>query len=223
MYFSRIIADYSCSEHLKKDLSNPYSTHKVLWKLFSESFEQKRNFLYRRELPIKEFACFYVLSSTPPLNPNKDWSIETKTFQPILIPNQILHFKLRVNAVRRYKSDLHKPLRIDIVDHFLLKNHNHSDISRELATHQATVQWMSEQAEKNGFEIFEKTIKIENYSKTKLIQKNIKKSNHITLSEIDLSGIIRISSPDLFLKRLYDGFGHGRSFGCGLMMIKKNP
>jgi CRISPR-associated protein Cas6/Cse3/CasE subtype I-E len=43
----------------------------------------------------------------------------------------------------------------------------------------------------------------------------------IELGVLDLEGDITVDLPDRFLSKLAHGFGKARSFGCGLMLIKR--
>ncbi|WP_408742519.1 type I-E CRISPR-associated protein Cas6/Cse3/CasE [Acetobacter peroxydans] len=41
------------------------------------------------------------------------------------------------------------------------------------------------------------------------------------LGILDLSGRIEITDPSLFLTQMAQGFGRAKSFGCGLMLIRR--
>ena len=42
-----------------------------------------------------------------------------------------------------------------------------------------------------------------------------------TLGIFDLKGTLLITSPEAFFKRLRQGFGRGKAFGCGLMLVRR--
>jgi CRISPR system Cascade subunit CasE len=43
----------------------------------------------------------------------------------------------------------------------------------------------------------------------------------ITLSVVDYEGVLQITDIDLFKKVFQEGIGQGRSFGLGMLLIKK--
>ncbi|WP_408742481.1 type I-E CRISPR-associated protein Cas6/Cse3/CasE [Acetobacter peroxydans] len=45
--------------------------------------------------------------------------------------------------------------------------------------------------------------------------------NAMKLGILDLSGRIEITDPSLFLTQMAQGFGRAKSFGCGLMLIRR--
>ncbi len=48
-----------------------------------------------------------------------------------------------------------------------------------------------------------------------------KKHREAAFSSVDLAGEIQISDPDTFIANLHKGIGRAKSFGCGLMMIRR--
>ena len=38
---------------------------------------------------------------------------------------------------------------------------------------------------------------------------------------LDMSGVVRVEEPALFLERIAQGFGRAKSFGHGLMLIRR--
>lgn len=48
----------------------------------------------------------------------------------------------------------------------------------------------------------------------------VKSRQVIQFSSVDYSGVLVVNEPMLFLRRLIQGYGKSRAFGCGLMLIK---
>jgi CRISPR system Cascade subunit CasE len=38
---------------------------------------------------------------------------------------------------------------------------------------------------------------------------------------LDMSGALEVTDPERFLTKLAQGFGRGKAFGCGLMLIRR--
>ena len=88
-------------------------SHRLLWAVFSDGPDRKRDFLWREE----DLGRFLVLSARAPLDPHHLFEIETKTFKPELAKGDKLRFVLRANAVVSRKTGGSRGRRDDIVMH----------------------------------------------------------------------------------------------------------
>jgi CRISPR system Cascade subunit CasE len=205
-------------ESYHQSFGNPYRTHQTLWDLFADVPERKRDFLYRQEQSERHPMQFYTLSERPPIAHNEHWQLESKRFQPVLKKGDYLTFCLQANPVRRTKMSDGKSRRLDIVDHYNLKKSKEiqGSASREDIMYQASTDWFQQQGAKHGFDI-DGTLKVEQYAKHTFQYK----SGQMTLTMIDYTGLLQVTEPNVFTQSLFRGFGHARSFGCGLMLIKR--
>lgn len=105
MYMSKIIVKPSL-----KNIGNIYSEHQALWRVFSDSKERNRDFLYR-QTGINEYI---TVSKRKPSNLSENFEVQTKLYDPRINKGDILDFSLRFNPVRKVRID-GKQVRYDIV------------------------------------------------------------------------------------------------------------
>lgn len=85
--------------------ANYYQIHQLLWKLFKDKPNDKREFLFRQDLDRQGLPVFYLLSKTPPKNFDDSLIIEGKPFEPKLQAGDKLAFSLRANPVAQLKEE----------------------------------------------------------------------------------------------------------------------
>lgn len=82
--------------------------------------------------------------------------------------------------------------------------------------------WLDGVAERNGFEIARTAddaprIQVDSYGQNKA-----SKSDHdIRFSTVDFSGELRVTNPELLQQTLFNGIGHAKAFGCGLLLVRR--
>ncbi|MBK6585350.1 MAG: type I-E CRISPR-associated protein Cas6/Cse3/CasE [Gammaproteobacteria bacterium] len=90
---------------------------------------------------------------------------------------------------------------------------------QELAA-EACTQWLcgsgddgSSRAGRGGFRVVDHSLGVDCYQQHR-------SRNHIRFSTVDLSGLLVVEDPATFERTLREGIGHGRAFGCGLVLVK---
>lgn len=221
MFLSRIRLNLDSRSAVEDLLTDEgYMWHQRLWQLFSDSPDRNRDFLYRREQS-REGLTFFSLSERTPRKDHPAWLVESKAFEPQLSAGTKLHFRLTANAVVRTRED-DKVRRHDIVMHH---KHQLKQAGKDKAlllqqselVQQAGEQWLENQGSKHGFEP-ERT-KADGYIGHKLHKRASTKP--VQFHTIDFEGALKVTDPEKFLQQLYSGFGSSKSFGCGLMLIRK--
>jgi CRISPR system Cascade subunit CasE len=48
-----------------------------------------------------------------------------------------------------------------------------------------------------------------------------KRDHLIRFSAVDFSGELLVTDPKLFQQALFDGLGHAKAFGCGLLLVRR--
>jgi CRISPR system Cascade subunit CasE len=71
------------------------ASHRLVWSLFADADDRKRDFLWREEAPGRLMA----LSTRMPADPHGLFDVESKPFEPMLRPGDRLGFTMRVNPV----------------------------------------------------------------------------------------------------------------------------
>jgi CRISPR system Cascade subunit CasE len=204
------------------------ATHRLLWTLFADAPDRRRDFLWREEprggvRPGR--ASFLVLSARPPLDRHGLFEVESKPFEPDLAPGDRLAFALRANpVVTRPDLDTGRHRRHDVVMdrlHALPKGARAEP--RFAATLEAGEAWLSAQGERAGFRLSRSTgatrLRVDGYEQVRIPRGRGQRA--ITFSVLDLEGALKVQTPDLFLAALTRGFGKAKAFGCGLMLIRR--
>jgi CRISPR system Cascade subunit CasE len=205
------------------------ATHRLLWTLFADHPERRRDFLWREESRAglrPGRASFLVLSARAPADRHDLFELESKPFEPTLAPGHRLGFSLRANpVVTRADPRTGRPRRHDVVMDRLhpLPNEARAD-ARLAATLDAGRTWLADQGARNGFRLplnaaCEPVLRVDGYDQVRLARGRGQKV--IMFSVLDLEGMLEVVAPDSFIEALARGFGKAKAFGCGLMLIRR--
>ena len=166
----------------------------------------------------------YYLLGPKPLQDSPFFTIETKPFEPALSPGDRLAFDLLLNATVDRKVGVDgrgKAIRqrCDVAMD-LLKAEAKVDRAeaRMSLAKEAACNWLTTRAEECGFHLDLDKLTLEGYRAERFARRGGKFG---TLGVFDLKGALTITEPNSFLARLRQGFGRGKAFGCGLMLIKR--
>lgn len=205
--------------------------HRLLWTVIPTEIrtevEQSRAagtpksaFLWRAD---RQRGRYYLLGPKP-LEESPFFTIETKPFEPALSLGNRLAFDLRLNATidRKVGEDGRGKAvrqRCDVAMD-LLKEEEKPDRagSRMQLAEKAACNWLTTRAEECGFHLDLDKLTLEGYRAERFARRGGKFG---TLGIFDLKGALTITEPNSFLARLRQGFGRGKAFGCGLMLIKR--
>lgn len=190
----------------------PDPLRRALWTLFSDSAERKRDFLWR----VEASGQIYILSERLPEDKHALFRLESKPFEPALAAGDRLRFVLRVNATIDRAGE-GPDRRVDVVMHALksLPQEERAAARMDAARREGSA-WLARQGGKRGFELEEAVA--ENYRALTIPRPS---GARMKLGVIDLAGVVRVSDPQAFLGVLAGGFGRARSFGNGLMLIRR--
>lgn len=223
LYFSRLTLNPAPSSRALIQLLNPENAnaaadahHRLIWTAFSDAKGRTRDFLWRYDGDNR----FYTLSARPPRPGDLFDKPAIKTFEPNLAIGDRLNFVLRANATKVSKQAGGK--RVDVVMDLLhdAPKGKRAEMRMKLAQ-LAGEAWVSRQGAAKGFAPL-KTV-VEGYTVLELRPETTKRANRPRLGVLDLSGILTVTDPDLFLPALAQGFGRAKAWGCGLMMIRRAP
>jgi CRISPR system Cascade subunit CasE len=249
MYFSfiRLRRDVSPKDLAAVGQGDGYRVHKLLWNLFSDGPERKRDFLYRYET-VKGWPTFYTVSARKPYDRQGLWEIMVKDYYPRLVERDRLSFKLRVNPTHRDKKErteeeievwlgsreqrglkqktpTKKRIRHDVVMD-AKKRIGFRDISHDQRPHvasliqEAGLTWLKGREMENGFSVNERDVRADGYYQHRLFKREGGK--RIVFSSLDFDGILSVTDRDKFVEKcLYHGIGASKGFGCGLMLVRR--
>jgi CRISPR system Cascade subunit CasE len=191
------------------------ASHRLVWSLFADSPDRKRDFLWREEAP----GRFMALSSRPPADPHGLFDVEFKRFEAVLRVGDRIGFTLRANpVVSRGEVKDQRGKRHDVVMDAL------RDVApAERASRRPEViisagrSWFARQGEGNGF-VPTGEAAIDGYDQIRIPRAAGKP---VVFSVLDLGGVLEVTDPPRFLARVAAGFGAARAYGCGLMLIRR--
>ena len=163
-----------------------------------------------------------MVSKRPPEDHDGIWSIESKDYAPKIQAGECYAFSLRVNPVVRRKGEDGKSRRHDVVMD-LKRRRDYQTTPRakrppegELIQ-EAGSKWLQSRAEKHGFSVSEEAIRVEGYHQ----YRSSRAGRKIIFSTLDITGVLRVDSPELFTQALHAGIGPAKAFGCGLMLVRR--
>ena len=242
MYFSRAwlnLAGLSAAE-ARQWGSDPYHRHRWVWRLFEEDPDVGRDFLFRVEdggstlgNPHRVGMAVYLVSRRKPVSQGP-WRVEVKPFAPHLRAGEWLTFKVRVNPVIKHrvrdagevgtKGGKAKHQRWDVVQAARKKAIASGEAvpPRGELVQEAGCGWLLKRAETLGFSLRPENLMASAYQHYRFQQSNRRGDrNWIGLSTLDLSGMLKVTDPELLTRALFQGVGPAKSFGCGLFMVRR--
>lgn len=233
MYFSVITPAENLLRQAAHELAKPlaqssYAEHQWLWQFFPSSEEQSRDFIFRRHA-LEQIPRFYVVSQRPPTAFSAAWQVQSRSYDPQLLEGQRLSFQLCANPVVTKKNDAGKSQRHDVVMQAkkqLLAEHgfnaeakwkewqdeDNKPLLYELVQ-KTCIDWLQSRASNHGFTVIAASVDA--------YQQNRAGKREIRFSTVDFSGELLVTDPELFQQALFNGLGHAKAFGCGLLLVKR--
>jgi CRISPR system Cascade subunit CasE len=194
------------------------AVRRLVWTLFADREDRKRDFLWREDAARR----FYVLSHRAPEDRQRLFTIETKAFEPALAPGDRLSFSLRANAtVSRPRGDARAGKRDDVVMAALqpIPPRHRAEPRKDLIRREG-LDWLRRQGARAGFDFNDAEVAVDGYEPV-IIRGHGKSA--LTLSVIEFDGLIIVREPRVFLDKVARGFGRGKAFGLGLMLVRRAP
>lgn len=201
-----------------------YNLHRLLWNLFSDGPDRRRDFLYRFETS-KGSPTFYTVSEREPVDTRGMWEVHTKLYDPKLKKGDSLSFMVRVNPIRSKRDESGRQHRHDVVMEAKNKIGFQNlliDQRPAVATliQDAGIEWLRMREAEYGFSFEDANVRADGYFQHKLFKE--KGTKPITFSTLDFNGILSVNEPSIFVdKCLLKGIGPAKGFGCGLMLVKR--
>ncbi len=197
-----------------------YYIHQLLWNLFPGDSE-KREFLFFKDIS-HGMPHFLLVSKSKPVEID-GMVIETKDYEPHLVPGQKLSFSLLANpVVARQVKDKKNSAKHDLwVDSRKIgKEKGLKDMELREFCEDSVKDWLIKQGKnKHGFELLKENVLIDGHQKHTF--KKGRGGNLISFNTIRYQGILKVTEVERFKRMLYTGIGRSRSFGCGLMLVRK--
>lgn len=195
------------------------ASHRLIWSLFGDHPDRERDFLWRESKP----GSFYVLARRPPVDAAGIFEISPpKLFAPELAVGDRLQFALRANATRTVFTRGQRGARHDVVMHALqgMPKTERAE-ARPAAIQREGRAWLEAQGERTGFTLAgdgDGALRILSYQ---VLRVGRSEGPSASLGILDMEGVIRVDNPAVFCDGLVRGFGRGKAFGCGLMLVRR--
>jgi CRISPR system Cascade subunit CasE len=224
MYLSRIKLNSGPEifDHLNNNKSNLYSDHQFVWSLFPGDKKDGREFLFRKDYKNNE-TVYFVLSKEKPEKYNSFADIVTKTYEPVIKKDQLFSFSIRANPVIAKKSENGKnSKKHDVWSNARIEGKKKGLDGEELRTFSEAkaMEWLIKKAVTCGFEIDDNQVIIESYHQYRFYN-NKSKGGVINIGALDYNGILQVNDVEKMNETLFNGIGKSKSFGCGLLLIKR--
>lgn len=209
----------------------PYELHQQLWTAFPglDRGTTTGRFLYRQEEDEREHSIL-VQSVTEP-----DWSgmvdeaagstVRVRSFDPTGIAEGTpLRFLLRANPTVDRKYPDGKTRRIAVgSDRQQIAEKLGKSLDDVKSRDQMLVDWLARKGAGGGFDIArdenDRTLCDVGPNRDIIVRKNRESETRITITSIDMTGILTVTDAERFSETVRRGIGRARSFGCGLLSI----
>jgi CRISPR system Cascade subunit CasE len=185
--------------------------HRLVWSLFTNDPEAKRDFLYREA----EVGRFLILSGRPPADPLGLWQIQSKPYAPFLASGLRLGFALRANPAQSVKmAGRDRGVRVDAVMH--AKRHADRPFGPE-DVEAAALAWLFARETRLGVAFDRDRCSAGGYHQVSVARAGKRPIRH---SVIDFEGVLEVVEPAHLAAALAGGVGKARAFGCGLLLLR---
>ena len=206
-------------------MQGAYGEHQWLWKFFPAPDGSPRDFLFRRS-DLGDTPRFYVVSNRQPEVIGSAWNVQSREFSPRLEVGDQLQFELRANPVVTVSTG-GKSKRHDVVmqeKKRLLQERGLAcwDDWRDedkphlyMIARETCGRWLIERGKRLGYKLDEQSLSVEAY------QQHRAKRDSLRFSTVDFSGTLTVVDPEAFTGALFNGIGHAKAFGCGLLLVRR--
>lgn len=201
MYLSKI-------EIQGKLVRNPYLIHKVLWSLFDNSPDQKRDYLFRVEERHFFNVAVLLQSDREPSHCGNDTItiIASKPFRPVFTLDMYLRFYTVCNPVKT------------IIDEGGRKNAK-GEVKKcrvPLTKEDEQITWLT-----NKLQASATIANVDAQILHPLYFKKAKEARSGKIQPVAFRGTMKIVNPDALFNTFHLGIGPAKAFGCGLLSVAK--
>jgi len=198
------------------------SGHALIWSLFADAPDRRRDFLWRETAP----GSFLILSERTPEDRHAIFELDPpKPFAPALSVGDRLVFTLRANpVVRRSRKSPDAPGKLSarhdvVMDALRATPAGDRGAARAQAITEAGTGWLGRQSTKAGFEIVEGMLRVDGYQRHFVPRRGT--NAPLKFASVDFDGILTVRDPACLIAAIAAGFGAAKAFGCGLMLLRR--
>jgi CRISPR system Cascade subunit CasE len=198
---------------LRQGLDDAGRAHHLLWTLFAEGRDNpKRDFLFRAGGGARSpDGDFLVVSDRPPADHIGFWNVETKPYEPHFASGQTLAFKLRANPTVARDGKRHDV----VMDRKRTLGKAREEANAEI-WEQAGRDWLDARAARLGIAVL--ACRADGYRVHRIPRSGDRAL--VSIAALDLSGRLRVEDERKLTAALFSGVGHGKAWGCGLLLVR---
>ena len=202
-----------------------YLEHQWLWRFLPAPPGSARSFVFRRR-DVDGLPRFYVVSQREPVAPSIHWQVQSKPYAPSLNAGDSLAFDLRANPVVTTRNAAGKAARHDVVMQEKKRLLNANGLAcwadwtapdrpdlPDLVRYTCS-QWLLARCARLGIAVDDGSLSIEGY------EQHRGKQGELRFSSVDFSGNLQVVDADALRQALFQGVGHAKAFGCGLLLLR---
>lgn len=213
MYYIRLTPKVPREDMLPEKNIPQYKA--LMGRLFNgalHSQSKKRPFLYRVD---RQHIDIYA-QEKPIFPKDFGWDYLIKDFNPVLNHNDSLIFRLFFNPTCTENRD-----HIGYVNtkrrtfHVAKIKVTQADIY-----HEAAMDWFNDHQERLGFQI--ENLQVIRFKWIDFQYENAGKTRHPRFESLDVMGTLRVVNPEKFVSALFNGIGREKSYGLGMLQIKRS-
>ncbi|MEI2415566.1 type I-E CRISPR-associated protein Cas6/Cse3/CasE [Orrella sp. JC864] len=192
-----------------------YRDHALVWRLFP-GHDGPRDFLFRADTAAGGRMVYYVVSSREPQPEPGLFDIQTKPYCPRLSAGQVLRFDLRANPTVSRRVGEGRSRRHDVLMD-AKRSAVLSGAGTDSGPFDVATRWLMERAQGWGLDVSAGELSQSGYRQHRLRRKG----GVIEYSSLDYQGIARVLDAQRLQRVLFEGVGHAKGFGCGLLLVKR--
>ncbi|MCZ2089402.1 MAG: type I-E CRISPR-associated protein Cas6/Cse3/CasE [Burkholderiales bacterium] len=202
-----------------------YAEHQWLWRFLPAPGGTARSFLFRRR-DVDGLPRFYVVADREPVSPSPHWTVQCKPYAPELAAGQWLAFELRANPVVTVRDASGRQARHDVV----MQEKKRLLAARGMArwaewttpdrpaladlVQRCGAAWLQARCQRLGVRLDEATLRADGY------EQHGGKRGELRFSTLDFAGLLQVEDPAALRAALFEGVGHAKAFGCGLLLVR---
>ena len=158
----------------------------------------------------------------PPEDRHHLFNVETKRLSPLLRPETgsfSAFAPMRPSAAREATPAAGK--RDDVVMAALkaIPKDERAEARKDIIRHEGLA-WLRRQGAAAGFDFDEDGVAVDGYEPLTIRGSG---RSSLRLSVIEFDGMLTVREPDIFIAKVARGFGRGKAFGLGLMLLRRPP
>lgn len=212
-YLTRFRIDKAAISRRRESGWDDYRIHKEVGRVFKEENSQFPA-LYR--VRQDDELALYTLSNRLPGEHDIFVDARTREFNPTLVAGEKLLFDVVVNATVDRMGKRHDV----ILDEKKARNQRGEPSGQTIGIAQMALgRWMKTREREWGISVDPTELMVHSYE-TKAVQKPGKK-DAIRISMSRVSGALVVKDPEACAAMLYKGIGRSKSFGCGLVLVRR--